>query len=487
MKLETLQVREVSNGVIQGVDDRLAPKNSVAFALNMRFDEILGRATLRKGSVLVGSQITASESILGLYQFILSSGTKYLLSVINGASVSQIMRLESNVWATTGSDGQMTKDVKTRFLTYLDTVMALDGVKVISSVDGTAWVATGGNLDVANCPLGKFSIEWHDRVFVAGVSGYLDRLYYSSVPTSGAISWTVGNGYIDIEPYHGQGAITGLAKVPNYLLIFKDRALKRWNGNSIFPDDLCNIGSPSQESIVNGKISVLYFSASFKTSIGFYETDGANTRKVSRPIQNIIDVIDPANYSSVAGFSDGEMALWSIGDITYDGITYTNVVVMYDIESKTWTVFSFPSKFNIFAPYIDSTTLKIISGNSNGEVIEILTGTTDNLTGNSNIPIEYAIQYQPIDFGIRGNIKELSSIIPYTKFGADTKLLIRVDETDQFKERGVVEDDFESEIDITGLKGHCFEIRLAGETKAGSTQIIGFDIIEPEMSATIKK
>ena len=486
MQLETLQVRDLSNGIIQGVDDRLAPKNSVAFALNVRFDRILGRAVLREGTALVGSQITDAQNILGLHQFILSSGTKYLLSVINGGSVSQIMRLESNIWTTTGSDGQMTKDIKTRFVTYLDTVMAIDGIKAISSPDGTAWVSTGGNLDVGNCPKGKFAVVWRDQLFFAGVANYLDRLYYSSIPEAGVISWTVDNGYIDIAPYQGQGDITGIAKVPAYLLIFKDRALKRWDGSSTYPDDLCNIGCPSQESIVMGKTTAFYFSASFKNSLGFYETNGETTNKISRPIQTIIEAIDPVNYASVAGFSDGGIAMWEIGDITFEGIVYSNVVVMYHIESKNWMVLSFPTKFLTFIPYIDSTTLKIIAGNNDGEVIEIFTGVADNITGKSNIPIEYSLQFQPIDFNNRGNMKELSSIIPYTKNGTDTKLMVRTDEKDVFRELGIVKDDFESEIDTTGLKGHCFEIRLGGTTKTGGTQLIGFDIINPEILTTIE-
>ena len=53
----------------------------------------------------------------------------------------------------------MTATAKVRFTTYLDTVMALDGTLAKSSVDGTVWVATAGNLDIGNCPKGKFSIE----------------------------------------------------------------------------------------------------------------------------------------------------------------------------------------------------------------------------------------------------------------------------------------------------------------------------------------
>jgi len=481
-----LQFRDLSNGIVQKVDDKLAPKNCVNFSFNMRYDKTLGRASIREGTALVGTQIVDAKSILGLHQFILSAGTKYQLAVINGASASQIYRLESGTWTTTGADGVMTKDVYTRFLTYLDTVMALDGTLAKSSTDGTAWVATAGNLDIGNCPKGKFAIEWRDRVYVAGVSSALDRLYYSSIPTSGAISWTAGNGYIDVEPYEGQGAITGLAKVPGYLLIFKERSLKRWNGSSTFPDDLTKIGSSSQESIVLGSSTVFYFSASGKSSLGFYETNGETVRKISRPIQSIIEAISSSNYSTIAGFSDGEIVMWSVGDITYDGISYSNVVLLYHIESQTWAVLGFPTKFVFFQNYIDGTTLKIIGGNNDGEVIEIFTGTTDNYTDNSSLSINYALQYHPNDFGMRGNMKEISSIVPYTKKGKDSQLSIRVDEAGSFNKYGCVIDDFETEI-TESSKGHIFELRFDGSTKSGSLEIIGLDIISPEINATINK
>ena len=94
MKTQTIQQRDLSGGIIQKVDNNLAPKNSVKFALNLLFGENIGRATTRNGTALVGAQITNAKSILGLHQLILSTGTKYLLSVIDGTP-SQIYRLES--------------------------------------------------------------------------------------------------------------------------------------------------------------------------------------------------------------------------------------------------------------------------------------------------------------------------------------------------------------------------------------------------------
>ncbi len=321
---------------------------------------------------------------------------------------------------------------------------------------------------------------------MAGVSAARDSLYHSSTPTAGSISWTSGNGSITIEPFEGQGAITGLSKVPGYLLIFKERALKRWNGSSTFPDDLANLGTPSHESIVNGKRTVFFFSASGKKSIGFYETNGEETRKISRPIQEIVELIASASYANVAGYSDEEIVMWSIGDITYDEISYTNVVALYHIDTKTWALLSFPTEFKVFTKYIDGTTLKIAAGNDDGEIIEIFTGTSDNITGSSNIEIQLAIQWHPEEFGSRGRIKDIEKVVPYVNDGLSGKFSVRVDGKGRLDQKGSVKEPCETEIEIE-KKGHLFEFRMSGAGIGGKTQILGFDVLSPDISESIKK
>jgi len=483
MKVATTQFRDFSNAIIQKVDNVLAPRNSVVFATNLLFSETLGRATVREGTALIGAQITNSQEILGLHQFILSSGTKYLLTVINGGSNSALYRLITATWTTEDVAG--VKDVKHRFLTYLDTVMVLDGTNQTASADGNTWVTTGGNLDIGNCPAGKFAIEWHDKVWVAGVSAAKDTLYYSSTPTGGAISWTTDNGSIIIEPYEGQGNITGLGKVPGYLLVFKERALKRWNGSSTFPDDLSTLGTPSHESIVTGKRTCYFFSASGKKSVGFYETNGSDTIKISRPIQAIVEAISSSSYSSVAGFSDGEIVMWSIGSIDFDGITYANTVVLYHIDSKTWSCLNFPTEFKVFSQYIDGTTIKIIAGNDDGEIIEVFTGTKDNITGSSDIPIQFSIQFHPQEFGSRGRLKSITKVVPYVNDGLSCKLFTRIDQKTGFYESDSVTKPFENEINIE-TQGYLFEFRLAGAGLGAVTEIIGFDVLSPNIDESIK-
>ena len=606
MKIDTTTVRDLSGGIVQKVGDELAPAKVVNFAQNLRFDKVLGRAVLRAGTALVGAQIADTLSILGLHQFILSTGTKVLLSVIDGAAHAHINALVTGSWVE--KVPVLTKATKLRFATYLDTCVALNGVEKFASEDGLLWVSTdlatpgactatlagagaglvtsgahtykvayvnaagqteggtasnsvttieasngqvnltsipvsagtectarkiyrttagtslyylvttisdnstttftdnladatiiaagampvtdtsGTNLDMGNFPIGKFAVEWNDRIYTAGVTSYLDRLYYSSTPTNYIISWTgAGSGYIDVEPYEGQGNITALAKVPGYLLIFKERSLKRWNGNSTYPDDLCKLGTNSYESVVLGKGTVYYFSSGYAESVGFYETNGEETRKISRPIQEIVEAISSSFYDDVAGFSDGESVMWSIGNITWDSVAYTNCVVMYHFDTQTWTLMTFPSQYLVFSQYVDSNSVPTIAaGDNDGQVLQVFSGTTDNITGSSTIAITYALQYHPMDLGSRSLMKEITKIIPHTEDLTSANLAYRVDKKigGGFTSFGTVTDNYSNEFNGR-IAAHTFEFRWSGTSSAGG-EIIGFDIVNPEVASSVK-
>jgi len=464
MKIGIQKLRDMSSGIIQGVDESITPNNSVYLANNLIFDESLGRAKLRKGTTQMGSQLVDAKSILGLYQHILAAGTKKMLAVINdsGDSNTDVFYSSGTGWTIcTGSGINLTKNLKAHFATFLDTTVLVNGTEAITTENGIAWVATAGNLDVGDMPKGKYVAEWQDRIYIAGVSGNLDRLYFSSTPTAGVINWTDAE-YIDIEPEDGAGAITGLAKVPGYILILKERSLKRWDGNSTYPESLIEIGTPSQEAIVQTKQSIFYFNKR-----GIYETTGGYPRKISRKIQDIIDAIPSTYYSSVSGWGDGENVYYSIGDITLNDLTFTNVVVSYNINSQIWTMFTFPNEFLCWHHYIDSNGDEIIvAGTDDGQVFKVLNGTTDGGSA-----IKWLLQYNTQEFGSRGRITDISKIVAYSKNVRNGTLSIRA-ENKEFKPFGVIQNDVEELIGESS--GRYFDLRLQGSGQ-DDVQIIGMD------------
>lgn len=473
MQIPSQEIRDVSEGIIQRVDERILPPNSVALSVNVLFDNVIGRATIRPGLTQLGGQIVDNKTVNGLFLFKKADGTKHLLAVVNNAGDTNagIYSLSGSNWGS--ADTTITASTRARFVTYLDTVSVLYG-DVKSTADGTTWVTTGGAHDTANFPDGRFAVEFKDRIYAAGVAAEPDRLYYSSLPNAGAISWTVGNGFIDVEPEEGTGAITALSKVPGYVLIFKERSFKRWDGQSTFPESMLNLGTSSQESVVIGRQSVFFFN-----SKGIWETTGGYPRKISRRVQDIIEAISSTYYDNVSGWCDGDRVFYSIGDVTVYGISISNAVLCYSIDSQNWALFSFPTEMSYFGEYIDSNNAEFtVAGDDDGNVWKFLSGVGDN-----NNDINWMIQFQTQEWGTRGRLKEVSKFVVYTKDVRNGVITVRSDLSNDFKSigTGVIIKDHVQEVSES-LEGRYFDFRIRGAGKTGHFIGLEFPVIDVKVN-----
>ncbi len=454
-KINPILIRDVSEGILQKIDNMISPPNSVYVAVNLLFHKHLGRAVLRKGITKLGNDL--SGVCYGLYQFIKTDGSTKLLTTFHDG---KMYSLETATW-TERASGAMTSGTKVRFTTYLDTVVAVDGTAKKSSVDGVTWVATGGNFDVGNMPAGKYIIEWRDKVYVAGTAANPDRLHFSSLPIDGAVSWTDDTaGHIDIEPEDGAGGITGLAKVPGYLLIFKERSLKRWNGQTTFPEDLISVGAQNQEAIVLARQTVFYWNER-----GVFETQGGYPRKVSRRIQDIVDAVDPAYQ--VSGWSDKENVYFSIGDIEIEGSELSNCVIVYHLDSQSWALLSFPKDFRAWYGRVNNGET-IIVGDATGNVWTLFEGISDD-----GADINWMLQWQENEIGYRSRYKELSRFIVFTERVNNATFFVK-SETSDFEPKGKVNSNVE--IITEDARGRYFKFKLIGS--GTSAEIIGLEIPE---------
>ena len=403
---QTYIFNEMSAGVVNNIKFNLVPPNSVDRALNMVFDEIYGEAVVRKGTTILGAQLhPVDNAITGIHYFSDSAGgaNSRLIAVANSGSNNLIRYYDGAAW----SNSDLTTDtagLKTRFETFLDRIVRINGTdQVLTSANGINW-SSGTVLDDANFPNGKFLRVYKDQMVVAVKSTKPDSLYVSSVPNAAgtAISWTSGNREIVINPEDGQN-ITGLGEVGGNLLVFKDRAMYRWNNRSTEADTIVEVGASSQESIVNCGTGLI----SFFNPKGVWLTSGEQPILISRRVQKWIDGMSASYYSNVASYGDGEHVFTSIGSSTVDGKAYSNVVLRYSTNTKEWTVFSYAHQFRVFALYIDSGAEKIVGGDTTNRVLQIeSTSLTDNSTA-----IGFEVQSHQLDFGSRGIAKELSERI----------------------------------------------------------------------------
>lgn len=413
-KIIPVERKSLRSGLIteNSVAENEYPMDACSESINFNFD-VLGRATLRPGTTQVGT--TLSSSILGLYNFRDSgSGTNNQLIAVSGTVVYY---LASNTWTVKRT---VTGGLKTRFSTFVDFVFMVNGTDATAVWDGSPgslFITTGNAL---SAPTGKFIENYRARMWIAGNTTYPDRVFYSSVPssvTTPVITWdtsvTTGQ-WIDISPSDGEN-ITALHRTKNALLVFKNNHIYRiFSILQTDPDSQFNVGTYSQESVVETKNGVY-----FHHPTGFYRYNG-DVQEISRPIIDIVNNISLANYSNVCGYlePDGDHICWAVGNVTYNGVTYSNMEVRYTISTQVWTHYQKPSQYLVSSPYNDGTTLYTVVGDSAGNVSKVATGLTDNGT-----TISYSLihAWDTID-GSRATTKTLQNLFFMHRGAAGSKV-----------------------------------------------------------------
>lgn len=365
-----------------------------------------------------------------------------------------------------------TKDLKTHFLTYLNSALRLNGIDEPKSWNGTAWLTTGGAFDLDNLSTGaKYAIEFKDRVFIAGMADASARLDYSSIanPSTRSISWTSGNGYIIFEQEDGGGSITGLAKVPGYVLVFKRRTLKRWDGATAFPEDMVNQGAPSQEAIVTAQGMCFFVNEN-----GAWVTEGGRPKKISTyTVDNIIQSCSAADMENVAAGTDEEHIFFSFPSVTMSGETYTNVVLKYNILQNTWDIRKYPTMHRVYTQYVDSSNaVFLIYGDDDGTVLKCDTGNDDNGT-----PIYYTLETHDWRFGFRMFQKSIARMGLITRNISNGSLLWRnTHNPEDWKQLAIVNSET---TDVTQeVRGSFLNYKLIGQTSTGRATVESFEFPE---------
>ena len=348
---------------------------SVGFSLNFDFDYEVGSAAARLGTFIVGGQMIAGKSILGLHNHVAGSTSKLFSAINDTDDATAVIYDEAGSVVVTG----LTANKKVRMLTFNAETLIINGADAERSYNGSAFITTGGAFDLANMPgsnLCNLCTVFLDRVYLAGDTANPSRLYYSGVSTSGAVSWTSGNGYVDIDVGNDRGSITALGRVPGYILVFKQRSMTRWNYSSAFPEEMIAYGTPSQESVVSSGGVCAFYSNSNEQDKGFFMTNGGAPVPIShdnaRPIRKIIDAIPAASESSIAGRALNNGFAWSIGDITLDNQVYHNVELRYNRILNQWSMRAYPTKFTVYSSYLDGQGRNVtVAGDNDGCVIEL--------------------------------------------------------------------------------------------------------------------
>jgi len=317
----------------------------------------------------------------------------------------------------------------------------------------------------------KYAIEFKDRVLVAGMPNSPDRVDISSIVNHNtkSVSWNTDDGakFIVFEQEDGGGGITGLAKVPGYVLVFKKRSMKRYDGSSAYPEDMINQGSPSQEAIVTAQGMCFFVNEN-----GAWATEGGKPKKISTyTVDKIIKSC--TDWTWVSAGTDEEHIFFSFPSVTMSGETYTNVTLKYNIFQNTWDERKYPTHHTCHAKYVnDEGEVFTVIGDNDGSVRKLDTGFSDD-----GIGITYAMETQDIDFGMRGKKKKISDFDVLTENVSKGSLMYRTThEASDWKPLGKIDKEV---VNITNnISGHYFNFKLTETVSTGQAKIIGLEFPE---------
>ena len=415
------------NGIVRSsaVDDSLVPENTCQMAMNLHFDRI-GAVSLRSGLTAVGGLIEASQTVLGMANYRNNAGTNYKL----------LAKVNANVYAYDGANwssvrGSLAVASKARFTNLVDYTFMVNGNanQTCATYNGSG---SFGTTNVADLPSGDCIENFRSRIWVANSA--TDKVYYSDVVTT-SNTITGGSSFLQISPQDGE-KITGLQRHSRALLVFKQNHIYRiYSINSVDADPMISVGTYSQESIVEAKDGIYYHHPS-----GFYKyVDGGQQQEISKPIDDIVKAIPRSYYENVSGWCDEDHLYWSIGDITLDGISLTNVVCRYTISTQIWTVYNYAMEIRSACLYDDGTNLINVVGADAGRVYRFNYGNSDNSSAIYYDFFTHWLYFTSLKSALK-RITEISTIHENAN-GAQISYQLDNDQESKWRPIGEVQDD----------------------------------------------
>lgn len=469
---EKIPLPNITKSIIREavVDSSLSPPDSVELLINLHTDS-LGALTLRKGLTLLGASI-GSVPVLGIGNYRNNAGTNYKALAAVG---TEIYAFDGTSWSSVRSG--LTSQSRVRFTNLVDYIFMVNGNgnQGLGTYNGSG---SFGTTNAASLPAGDFIENYRSRIWVGKSSD--DKVYYSDVVTTdGTI--TGGTSFIQVSPQDGE-KLTGLKRHPRALLVFKQNHIYRiFSINSTDPDPSIKRGTYSNESIIECKSGIYYHHPT-----GFYKFNfDGEQEEISRPIIDIVQAIPRSYYENISGWSDDDHIYWSVGDITLNGVVFSNIVCVQTLSTKNWTIYSYGSEIRSAGLYDNGTLLRTIVGNDVGSVFTFDSGTTDNGT-----PIFYDLQTHWLYFSqvktTRKSFTELATLHENAQ-GGNLSYQIDNDGPNQWKSIGTIKKDLE-QIDSLNAKSFMrIRFRLSGSSSGSPFIFRGWELLNILIEGEIKK
>lgn len=322
-----------TGGLSTELSPLLQPPDTTAQLSGCNTSYKLGALLKDTGYTIVGAALQANKSITGLFNFRQSSSTQKMLATVDDSTSDDTQLFYSTGGAWTEIAGAetywankagITVEME-EFIGYCFFVGygSTDGFLPPISLTGTT---VSNSTNVTSMPNAKYIKRYRDRLYIANcdISGttYPYRVYFSSVPSSGAITWTQASDFFDVD-YSEE--ITGIAQNWDRLLIFTEYSTYMYDQASL--KKIWDIGGYHKTIQTHGPY--VYFA----NSNGVWRSSGGQPENISDNIKQFFEGGNPASWYSA--LVNEEYNLY-VGDVTVSQVAYTNTLTSLHIPTLQW-------------------------------------------------------------------------------------------------------------------------------------------------------
>ena len=372
-------------------------------------------------NVIIGKgTATVETKVIDTIQAGISLTMTVNLTNTHAAGVSVEQEWTEITGAETAWANEATEDVEMEgFLGYCFFVgySANDGFLPVASLTGTTFSTT---TNVTSMPQGKYIKRYGSRLYVGNTyysgTAYPYRVYFSSIPSAGAITWTAATDYFDVD--FGE-EITGLGENAGYLIIFTEFSTYFYNSTPSLRK-VFDIGCTNHESIQNLGKSIVWAD---KDNI-WMSYQGSDPEGIGTAIKQLLQNSDYTKHTSTV--IDNEYHLY-LGNTQANGLVYANCEVIYSPTTKLWRWRCYADNMTKFTRFTKDGQDYLVMGTTDGEVMK-KSKYTDSIIyyADNGEPIKAEFRTKAMDFGSPDIDKTLTKMMAFSRYGQGITARVRV-------------------------------------------------------------
>jgi hypothetical protein len=387
----------------------------------------------------IGGDIITGKTITGLHNFIQVPGTQYLLSTLNNAgnTATGLYYNNAGIWTLiTNSDTTWTTPntlvEMEDYIGYCFMVGYVPSTSTFISSASLTGTTFSTSTQVTNMPKAKYIKKYQSQIYIAncnnGGTNYPFRVYFSTVPIAGSITWLPAANFFDVD-YSEQ--ITALGSNWNKLLIFTQYGC-------YFYDNTPSLQKQWDTGCVNHRTLKNFEGYTFWASKeNIWVSTGGRPNSIGDDILQLILNSDATKWT--AEVVDREYNIY-LGSTSANGIGYSNCVATYNILTKMWRWREYYDQIGVLSKYtLNSITSGsdnfrdfLIFGNYNGQIMKKskYTDITPIYSDNGQ-PIFSHFRTKALDMGRRDVLKAITKATVYSNYAQNVMMRYRIINTNQ--------------------------------------------------------